>query len=283
MKGHIILILVTLFFSSSLWANGVLRHEIDAEKFAYVVFIPLQEKGVISLKYYKEQRKQNGWNVSMHNAQLKEEWSIDLDVNSAYIPQEYIYNNDSIVDIFFTNKKGRGAYQAFSININQGKFDRNNFVGDGRLELQNFNVINNTEFASGVKTPSGLSYTAQALYTLTIVPLITNHKVYSISPEFYLYNKVSKEHQIIKPELKGSCAILATATDEINERFIALIKQVKNKNSYLWWYEYDEEGNQVRSLSLDQLNANNILSADISFSPEGEALIIGTYNYAKES
>lgn len=282
MKTLIIGISVYLFSFMSIYAQEGLRYEINAEKYNHVVHIPLGGNGILTLQHNKESRKNLRWSMVHLNKNLVEKWNKDLNIDDTYIPVEYVYEKDSIVHIFFRLKKGKSSFKCYSVNTSDGSFSTHTFVGSGKLNLAHYEVMDKSIMAAGITQPNGLVYTAQALYTLTLIPVIFNHKLYSISPKVYIYNKVSKVGKMLEPDLSGSCEILATGTDLKRNRFIVLIKQLKRKQSFLHWIEYDELGKEQKRLLLDSLNQQNILSADISITSENNALIIGTYNQTEE-
>ena len=83
--------------------------------------------------------------------------------------------------------------------------------------------------------------------------------------------------------MDGSCEILATQVDQNNGTYMILVKQYKNRESSLYWLVYNEAGEEIANNQLNGLNVQNILSCDITFTSTNETLLIGTYNYAKES
>ena len=282
-KLNILFTVVFLSFSFAVSSQGgrLLRQEIDAADYDFLYFIPLEERGLLTLQHSVHFKSGNDfWEINRYSKHLKLLDKTKFTTGPGHMLIEYDDDGDSLFYGFFAEKEGSRKYEIIKYNYLSGKLSKITGAGESRTVCKHFDVVGKTGFVAGIKEASAGAYFLQTLYSITLIPAFTGSKVYDIQPQIF-YNSTSGKSGKITLELKGESVIFATGANPKTRAYSLIIKNIYKRKSTLYYYEFDENGKKIRQTVLPRLNERNLLSGQLILTGDSSLAFVGTYNNDK--
>ena len=220
----------------------------------------------------------DSWEFHVYSNTLHHILSKDFNVGSGHKLIEYHDDGDSFIYCFFAEDGGSRKYEILKFNYKNGDISKYSASGDRLTSFQNYDVLGNATFVAGIQNPSSFQYLGQAIFTLTLVPIIWGTKIYNLKPHIFYSNIVSNKSLDIVPILKGESEILCTKNNNLKNTYAIIIKTLKGRKTNLNYFEYDESGKEIKSSHLTLLNEKNIISGQLIVNRDSNFTFVGTYN-----
>ncbi len=243
--------------------NKPLRIEIEttfSEENPFKV-INLGAKGIVVLCKMNEylDRKTQNWSFTYYDENLQRIWVKKIPLNEDYIYQRFCYSNDTLYILLLTSNK-----KSIEDNLKFLKFD---------LKKGNLNAIT----GSVIEKPS-----------LTALEIKNNKAFFTIENKsnvnlyfFDLLNGFKKEIQL---ENKDDSYVESMALDTINFKLHVVSKLIVSKKENKFTLRtFSFEGIKLSELDLTSFdNTKKLITANLSFTPEMNLIITGSYNFTDE-
>lgn len=276
----IISICFICFIPNFNWAQEIelLRSEIDAKTYDYLYFIPLKTNSLITVQHFsKAGNSSNQWELRLYSYNFKKKDSKIINTTSGYELIEYYDDEDSIFYAFFGGEGNSNRFEVIKYNYLNGKISQSKTYNDQRISYEKFDIINNIQFISGLKSPSVGAYIGQLFYTLTLVPIINGSKVFDVQPSVLIKFPDDKSKNIIL-DLKGESEILSSKIDKKSGNYGLVIRNTLKRKTTFHYYEIDQLGDLKYHNILEKLGVNNLLTGQLVDAKDASFSFIGTYN-----
>lgn len=275
----------TVFFlsSSAVAQHGsLLRGEIDSKDYDFIYFIPIRDDGLLTIKHgVKFRSSDDNWELDHYSKNLNHLNNHKFLTGPGHKLIEYFDDKDSLFYGFFAEENGSRKYEIVKFNYLTGKISKSISYGDNHLSYQHFNILGSTQFVSGIRNPNSGAYIGQALFTLTLVPVIWGTKIYKEPAQIFYKNTINGKNGRIQPIAKGEDYIYAAKTNPKSGVYAIIIKNIYKKSSSLHYFEYDADGKELRHSILSKLNAKNLLTGRLIITNDSTFAFVGTYNDEK--
>lgn len=281
MKIRLFLLMFFLSISAFMQAQDgkLLRGEIDAKEYDFLYFIEIRNYGLITIQHQKTFGKSmQQWELGHYSVNLKKIKSFPFHTKPGYVLLDYFDDNDSVLYAFFGANGGNSRLEVLRFNYKQGLIEKSKIENFDKISYDFFNVLNQTHFIAGVKSPSFGANLGQFFYSLTLVPLFTGSHVYSVPPTLLIFNAKTKSSQQKVLELKGESSVFCTRVHEKDASYAMVIRNRHKRKTRLIYYQYNSDGELEYTQDLDTLLVKNPLTGTLIPLDEGGFLFMGTYN-----
>ena len=272
-----------LFLFLSIVANAqqgdLLRGEINSKDYNYLYFVPISENGLLTIAHsVKFNTKGDNWKMELYSKNLNHLQSKEFTTGPGHKLIEYFDDTDSLFYGFFAEENGSRKYEVIRFNYLTGSLSKSTSYGDSHLNYEYFDVVGSTQFVAGIRAPNSGAYFGQALFSLTLVPIILGIKIYNEPPQIIYLNSFTGEKGKIQLLPKGESLIFSTATNQKTGIYSLIIKNIYKKKSSVHYFEFNRDGQEIRHGILNKLNSKNLLSGSLINVDDSTFAFVGTYN-----
>jgi len=260
----------------------LLRGEINSKDYNFIYFVPLNEKGLLTIEHsVKFRASSDNWEINSYSKNLIHLKQKKFTTGPGHRLIEYYDDQDSLFYGFFAEDGGSRKYEVIKYNYLNGNTSKVVSYGDNRMNYNHFDMMGSTQFVAGIRNPNSGAYFGQALFTLTLVPLIWGTKIYKEPANIFYHNYQSGQKGKIQPLISGECIIFATKTNPKTGIYALIIKNIYRKKTSVHYFEYDKDGKEIKHTNLTTLNSKNLLSGSLIISNDSTFAFVGTYNEDK--
>ena len=271
--------LFLLISSASAQKGGLLRGEISSKDYDFIYFIPLSENGLMTIEHsLKFRTSTDNWEINLYSKNLQHLQHKKFTTGPGHKLIEYYDDKDSLFYGFFAEKGGSRKYEVLKFNYLNGKVSKIVSFGDSRMSYEHFDMVGSTQFVSGIRNPNSGAYFGQALFTLTLVPVIWGIKIYNEPVQIFYNDFKTGNKGKIQPVTKGECTVFATKANPKSGVYALIIKNIYKKKASIKYFEYDKNGKEIRHTELEGLNEKNLLSGSLIIVNDSTFAFVGTYN-----
>jgi len=242
-------IAIVLFFLGVLVAeaqNGR-RVEIQARtKAENMHIVPVESEGVV---LFSEAEK-GKYVFTRYNTELQQDWSIDCQVNPALDLTRYIYRNKALYLLFSRYKTP--VYQVVKLNVRAGFAAKYEFNSVDRLDIVDFDAIENNIFVAG-KTRN--------------------------EPVVLRINLLERQTKVLPTAFRVRTDIQSIEADSLHNVINAVFVTTKGREKSVFIKSYSPDGESVTNTTLtaDKNIRYDLLGGKVSNLTKSEQLVIGTY------
>jgi hypothetical protein len=226
---YIILISSLNILAFEIYAQKPLRYEIDADEFKNVVYLSLEENGLIALKEKNTNSFDSEWVIERLTVDFKSLWKKNLIIDRDKTPYKHDLRNDSILHLIFSDKYLKGGLEHFVINYKSGEINKYNYNYDSKVRLNSIEIIENKVFATAYKKPKTIKQIGQFFYSLTLIPAITGSKINTTQPKVYIASKKDEFLKVINFKFENDAFILSSNVDTSRNVFCLVINESSRK------------------------------------------------------
>jgi hypothetical protein len=243
-------IVIILFFMLGMlhvYAQGGRRVEIQARtKAENMHIVPVESEGVV---LFSEAEK-GKYVFTRYNTDLQQDWSVDCQVNPALDLTRYIYRNKALYLLFSRYKTP--IYQVVKLNVRAGFAAKYEFNSVDRLDIIDFDAIDNNIFMAG-KTRN--------------------------EPVLVRINLLERQTKVMPTAFRVRTDIQSIEADSIHGVINAVFVTTKGKDKSVFVKTYAPTGEVINNVTLtaDKKIRYDLLGGKVSNLENNEQLVIGTY------
>lgn len=276
---YILLLSSLNILALNIYAQKPLRYEIDADEFKNVVYVSLEENGLIALKEKNTSSFESAWEIERLTVDFKSLWKKNINIDRDKTPYKHHLRNDSILHLIFSDNYLKGGLEHFVINYKSGDINKYNYNYDSKVRLNSIEIIENKVFAAAYKKPKTIKQIGQFFYSLTLIPAITGSKINKTQPKVYIASKKDEFLKVIDFKFENDAFILSSNVDTSRNVFCLVINESSRKVNNLLYYEINLDGEIITKAELNNLEIN-FLSSYLVFSENNEIFFMGSYDYS---
>ncbi len=209
--------------------------------------IPIQDKGVLVMA----QLGKSEFGLTRFDTNLEKVWSINGTIEGGLDFVTHSYDGKSLYLLF--SRYRSNTYQVFKVNIGPGFVEKFQIYSVERMEVSNFQAINNSIFIAGVVNSQ---------------------------PVVLFTNVAERKTRLLPSALKGQAEIqsmeIDTTTNTINVTYAV---GTRGKNYQLVVKSFDEAGKMQSQLVMNPDNDFAMMNGKINQITDSTQVIVGTYGH----
>ncbi len=231
----------------SVYAQSNRRIEIQARtKAENMHIVPVESEGVVLFSEVDKGK----YVFTRYNTDLQQDWSVDCQVNPSLDLTRYIYRNKALYLLFSRFKTP--VYQVVKLNVRAGFAAKYEFQSVDRLDIIDFDAIDNNIFMAG-KTRN--------------------------EPMLVRINLLERQTKVMPTAFRVRTDIQSIEADSIHNVINAVFVTTKGKDKSVFVKTYAPTGEVVNNVTLtaDKKIKYDLLGGKVSTLDDKEQLVIGTY------
>jgi hypothetical protein len=248
-------------FTAHCQVPKTLTMELEARSSENYNIIPLGEKGLIVF-YENTDRHFNSrvWKFAKYDTVFKELWNKEITIQKSMSSMKSYYDSktDKFYILFLKTKRylisrssvKNGDFAIITLNLSDGEFNITKGLIPGRANVTEFKVIDNNAYIGGNSCPSNVSVYMHALFSITLIPMLTGFSFYKFNPLILNVNLTNGNLRMMHNGYKGNSFLLNEQINSQDKSYIitTIDKNIVNrKKSYLCFNTYDGENNLIRA------------------------------------
>ncbi|MDJ1472813.1 hypothetical protein QNI19_36775 [Cytophagaceae bacterium DM2B3-1] len=246
MKKSFIIIFLTFCVVVS-YAQSGRRVEIQARtKAENMHIVPVESEGVVLFS----EADRGKYVFTRYNTDLQQDWSVDCLVNPSLDLTRYVYRNKALYLLFSRYKTP--IYQVVKLNVRAGFAAKYEFSSIDRLDIIDFDAIDNNIFMAG-KTRN--------------------------EPVLVRINLLERQTKVLPTAFRARTDLQSIEADSVHGVINAVFVTTKGKDKNVFIKTYSPEGNVLHNVTLtaDKEIRYDLLGGKVSNLDSTNQLVIGTF------
>lgn len=261
-----------------------LRVEIEVSASESYNIIPANKYGVL-LFYNTNKNKDkynNIWIFDFYDTEFDHKWTREMEIPAEFVYRKNVLSADKLY-LYFENLEGKSVplkFKIMTINLkNNNCFTTSGEINE-RLNISEFNVLNNKVILAGRSLPSKSTSVLQTVLTFTFIPAITNANLLKFHSSVYIYDLNTKIITNVDLKFKGQSWIECLQIDTMRNDIVLISRNfIPSQYNALHITKIDTSGKLLSDFVLLSPDKNKkINTAKIINASSQEKIIAGTYN-----
>lgn len=256
MRGFVLGILLVVFSGLGLFAqtDQPMRIEIPDNRVDEVYGLPLPNKTFVLLQHHRKRSSEGErWIMETYNSDFKKKGNKELFLPKYFKLYDYKTQGDSVLWLCFAKEKGEYANaMLYRLSLETSQMSNVYIKGSRKSRLAGIEVLHKSVFLVG-------------------------DEIEELKAEIEAKSLPSGVEVVI-PELPEGARVIASKSDEKNQRVIVMANVRRGENAGLYYCEINRGEKQFTQKPLPEADKISLIDGSIVETDAGEILFMGTYN-----